>query len=227
MRLKEILLPVSKNKGLKTFFLIYLPFLVAGLLFISLLEKGEMLLLINRYSREGWDHIVDGVTDLGLGGTIAGIMVILAFFRIRYAVMGLFNLTLVGLFTFLLKRIFYEQVRPLSYFQSTDFYRVVQSNEMNYLHSFPSGHTMTIFAAMSMLAYFSGSRITGFFLFLIALIVGITRIYLCQHFFIDVYFGSVFGLMITLITIWVADNRLVLNRRDVFQKPLWKLLKKS
>ncbi len=227
MKLKTMLLPVPENKGLKSFFLLFLPFLITGLVLIILLEKGDILLLINKYSREEWDGFIDLLTDLGLGGVIAGIMIIMGFFRTRYAVMGLFNLGLVGVFTFLLKRIFYDQVRPLTYFHEADFYRFIQGNEMNYLHSFPSGHTMAIFAAMSLLSYFSGRKITGFFLFFIALIIGMTRVYLCQHFFIDVYFGSIFGVTATLITIWIGDHWLVLNQREAFQSPVCKLIKKS
>jgi membrane-associated phospholipid phosphatase len=214
---------ILENKGLKAFFLCYFPFLVAGLLLITLLKKGEIVLLINRYSKEEWDGIVSILTDLGLGGVVAGFMVSMAFVRIRYAIMGLFNLGLVGIFTSLLKNIFYDHVRPLRYFHHDDFYRFIYSADTNYLHSFPSGHAMAIFATMSLLAYFSGRREVGILLFLVALTVGMTRIYLCQHFFIDVYFGFLIGLILTLLTIWIGDIVLALNQREFFQKPIYRL----
>jgi membrane-associated phospholipid phosphatase len=214
---------ILDNKGLKAFFQCYFPFLIAGLLLIILLEKGDMVLWINKYSKEEWDGIVSVLTNLGLGEVIAGLMVTMAFVRIRYAIMGLFNLGLVGIFTALLKNIFADHVRPLRYFHHDDFYRFIYSADTNYLHSFPSGHAMAIFAAMSLLAYFSGKRVVGFLLFFVALIVGMTRIYLCQHFFIDVYFGFLIGLILTLLTIWIGDILLALNQHKSFQKPIYRL----
>ncbi|MBK7568050.1 MAG: phosphatase PAP2 family protein [Bacteroidetes bacterium] len=39
----------------------------------------------------------------------------------------------------------------------------------------------------------------GYLFFGLALLVAISRVYLMQHFLVDVYFGSLFGLIFTLI----------------------------
>lgn len=226
MGLKKKLRPIRQNKGLKTFLFFYLFFLLTGLILILFIKHGDVVLLINKYSREEWDGIVTLLTHIGLGGFIAAVMVLMSFLRIRYALMGLFNLGLVGIMTNLLKNIFSDRIRPFNYFYYDDFHRFIYSADLNYFSSFPSGHTMTIFAAMSLLAYFSARKTVGALLFLIAFIVGMTRVYLCQHFFIDVYFGSVTGVIITLFTIWLGDILLVLNQRKSFQKPVFRLKRK-
>ena len=217
-----------RNKGLQGFAFVYLPFLVVGLILASLIQHGDVVLFINKYSRESWDAIVSLITDLGLGGFVAAFMGLLMFVRIRYAIMGLVNLAFVGIFTSLFKNILFTgRTRPFNYLYYDDFHRFIYTAELNYHSSFPSGHTMTIFAAMSLMAYFVGKRWVGGLFFVVALIIGFSRIYLCQHFFIDVYVGSILGLFCTALTIWIGDGQLILNKRSLYQKPIHKLFMKK
>ncbi len=224
MGLKKKLQNILANRGLQGFGLIYSLFLLIGLILIIVFKHGDVVLFINKYSREEWDRAVEVITDFGLGGYIATFMFLLGFFRFRYAIMGLFNLGLVGIFTSLLKNgLFPGRIRPFNYFYYDDFHRFLYTAELNYFSSFPSGHTMGIFAAMSILAYFIGKRSVGLAFFFVALLIGFSRIYLCQHFFLDVYVGSLVGFLCTLLTVWIGDVWLALDRRPMFQKPLYRI----
>ena len=212
------------NKGLRAFIFTYLFFVVIGLFILVKIDHGDVVLWLNGISKEKWDAFVNLLTDVGLGSFVAVLMVLLSSLQIRYAIMGLINLGLVGLFTNLFKKfLFPERIRPFNYFLYDDFPRFIHAAELNYHSSFPSGHTMTIFAAMGLISYFIGKRTWGVVLFFAALIIGFTRIYLLQHFFLDVYVGSLLGVLSTLITIWLFDGVWALNKRSLFQKPIYKI----
>ncbi len=220
---------ILNNKGLKAFLLFYFAFVFVGIMVFFLTKHGDIVLWMNGLSKEEWDGFVNFLTDLGLGSFVAALMAALVFLRIRYAIMGLLNLGLVGLFTSLFKKgLFPERTRPFNYFYYDDFHRFIHAAELNYHSSFPSGHTMTIFAAMSLIAYFIGGKTWGVVLFFVALIIGFTRIYLLQHFFLDVYVGSILGLICTFIVVWLLDQKLHLNERELFNKPIYRIsFKKS
>lgn len=209
------------NNGFRWYLLVYAVFLLAGLLLLLTVNYGDIVLFVNQYSRMEWDRTVDWITRVGLGSTMAIAALGFALYRLRYALMMLFNLALIGLLTGICKNLLFANiVRPLKYFEPEVFHRMVRLFDYNLLHSFPSGHSMTIFAMMSLLAYFSGKRLAGALFVLVALVVGGTRIYLLQHFFVDVYVGSILGVLCTVFTIWLGDYVVKLRSRKTFQSPI-------
>jgi membrane-associated phospholipid phosphatase len=56
------------------------------------------------------------------------------------------------------------------------------------------------------LALFTKNKWIEFLLFSIALIVGYSRVYLSQHFFIDIYAGSIIGVSTTLVIYFLFRN---------------------
>ena len=79
--------------------------------------------------------------------------------------------------------------------------------------SFPSGHTMSAFALYAFLAFcLPKKKWLAALLFLIALLVGISRIYLVQHFLQDVYLGAILGVLIGMGWYWIQSR--FLNRPD-------------
>ena len=67
--------------------------------------------------------------------------------------------------------------------------------------SFPSGHTVTAFALTFFVASTVLSFKTGWWFCILAILVGFSRIYLGQHYMIDVYVGSMIGIFITSIAV--------------------------
>ncbi len=211
---------VLENKGFRWFLLAYIFFLIAGLFVLALTSYGDVVLFINRFSRMEWDRTADWITRIGLGSTAVIVALGFALYKLRYTLMLLFNLALVGLLTGIFKNLLFSNIaRPLKYFDPEAFHRMVRLFDYNLLHSFPSGHSMTIFAVMSLLAYFVGKKYAGLFFVYIAVVVGLTRIYLLQHFFIDVLAGSLLGIICTLTTIWLGDQVVKLNNRHLFENP--------
>lgn len=221
VELKEVFNKLVKSKGFAGFLYGLVPFMVIGLFILLSTSHGDVVLFVNRYSKEAWDPLVLFLTDLGLGSVVSVIMVLLLFLKVKYGLTGLVDLGLVGIFTNVFKKIIFDdRVRPFNYFYYDDFHRFIYSAELNYHFSFPSGHSMTIFSALSLLAYFAGKRWIGFLCFIAALIIGFTRIYLLQHFFLDIYIGSVIGVVCTILAIWLLNGVLRLQRFSWFDKPV-------
>jgi membrane-associated phospholipid phosphatase len=106
------------------------------------------------------------------------------------------GLTVMGL-SFSLKA-FFAIDRPMAFFAKqnlTDRLNLIEGIEMHTgATSFPSGHTMSAFALYSLLIFLLPKKhIYGAILFLLALLVGFSRIYLAQHFWPDVYAGGIIG----------------------------------
>ena len=88
-----------------------------------------------------------------------------------------------------LKNLFRRQ-RPVS--PSFNKLQLVSTNcPTNF--SFPSGHAATAFAAATVIAFFDKKR--RFFYYLIAFLIAYSRIYLDCHYFLDVFFGAIIGLL--------------------------------
>lgn len=97
--------------------------------------------------------------------------------------------------------------RPLKYFPDISFIHRVADQPLNYDFSFPSGHSEGSFAFLCFLSLILPKRyrVFGILFFLIGLIVLYSRIYLSQHFFRDVYVGSLIGGVSCLICFWLIN----------------------
>ena len=69
-------------------------------------------------------------------------------------------------------------------------------------HSFPSGHTTGAFALFGTLALMAKKPLWKLFWLLLACLVGYSRMYLSQHFLIDVTVGSFIGMTAAVLCWW-------------------------
>ena len=215
----------------KSFFWFLYPFflfLLVGLPIIVLTEKGAVVLAINKFSNTWLDAFFLVATDFGLGNVAALIGILLLLYRIRWGLLALTSLIWTSIFTNLFKRVLFPDTsRPFHYFYYDDFTRFIHDAPLIYYNSFPSGHTMTIFALCCVLAYLAKKRTLSLLLFFVALLVGISRIYLLQHFFVDMYTGAILGVIAMGISVWIIDKKLQLNNKPSFNKSLFSLFRKG
>lgn len=79
--------------------------------------------------------------------------------------------------------------------------------------SFPSGHSAAAFALWSLLAFqFTRNKTLQIVCLFIAIIVGISRVYLAQHFPQDVLFGSAIGIATAIFIEFIIENIIFVKR---------------
>lgn len=91
--------------------------------------------------------------------------------------------------------VFPGALRPYAYFKAVDIpWYLVPGVEMNEYNSFPSGHTAAAWFCFMWIALYINKRWAGLAMAILACGVGISRVYLFQHFPVDVAFGALIGM---------------------------------
>ncbi|MBI2270412.1 MAG: phosphatase PAP2 family protein [Bacteroidetes bacterium] len=182
------------------FLLPYFIFLIAGAILVFLSNKDKLHLYFNSYHNELANGAFYYLTFLGDGWTALCIAIALLFIRYRYSVIIVLSYLLSSATVQILKRfIFNDHIRPALFFKNNPDLYLVPGVDNNIFHSFPSGHSTTAFAVYFGLALFIPNKWLKFCLFILALLIALSRVYLSQHFFEDIYAGSVIGVASTLI----------------------------
>ena len=173
-------------------------FLILVLLFpLLFVQKGDILLIINGYRTPLWDAFFIRASTLGNALIVAFAMLLVLRFRFKWLAIFLLAFAFQVILVLLFKKGLYRgELRPYLYFYRSglgNLIHLVEGVKIRYVNSFPSGHTATIFYLGSFFALLSRNRTASWILMVIGLLVGLSRIYLVQHFFMDVYFGILFG----------------------------------
>ncbi|MDX1943314.1 MAG: phosphatase PAP2 family protein [Saprospiraceae bacterium] len=185
------------------FFICFIIFLILGAITLFFIQQGDEIFFFSNHRSAFGNLFFTYFTRLGEGLIFVGLTLIFLFVRYRTAMfVPLMGLT-VMLVTFLSKKAF-SHPRPWLYFQQlniTDQINLVEGVEVHSgANGFPSGHTMAAFALYTFLALIlPQKRGVAILLFTTALLVGVSRIYLVQHFFKDVYLGAIIGVIIAVI----------------------------
>lgn len=208
----------------KLFLLPYLLFLLAGGIVLAIAQKAELHLFFNQYHHPIADFLFPFITFLGDGYAVVIATIIALFTRYRYAILiGAANIVS-GLITQGLKHlVFSDHPRPVRFFEGLHEIYLVPGVTNYGSYSFPSGHTTAAFTLYFCLALIIRRKWLKGLLFLLSLTVGFSRVYLSQHFFSDIYAGSIIGVTISLIIYYILEN----SRRYNEQKWLDKALLRS
>ena len=200
------------------FFSAFAVWLVLGGIWMATHAKGDDIFFWSGHRTAFGDFFFFHVTRLGEGLVFISLILLALFVKFRYSILlATLGLTVMG--TSYLSKTFFAQVRPGAFLrQSGDLDRInlVEGVDLHFgPTSFPSGHSMAAFALFAALAFMCPAKRTpGLVFFLLALSVGISRVYLVQHFLPDVYAGSIIGLGLAFL-FWQA------NRRFPMEKPAW------
>lgn len=179
-------------------------FLLVGGILLLFIEQGDAILYFSERRSVFGNAFFRYSTLLGEENTFFAAFALLLFIRYRYALaLPLIGLT-VSIISYVLKRAFYHP-RPIRFFTEQGIVEQIITVEGVTLNSgyssFPSGHTMAAFTLMAFLAFCLPKKsLVGIVLVLIAVIVGLSRVYLVQHFFQDIYLGAIIG--VTLAILW-------------------------
>lgn len=209
------------NELLISYYLVF----ITGIIFLYIYGNSGSYLLMNEFHSPLLDTIMKWLTIFG-DGTFAVIFALLfLLYRIRISIFLLFTWAVSGIAAQILKRfVFPDYPRPHAYFKDAgiDIY-TVPGIEIHLNHSFPSGHTTTVFAIFIGLTFFVKNRLLRFILLLLACLTAYSRVYLGQHFLSDILAGSALGLLSSII-IFKFVNRW---KRDWLDKAVPELFTKN
>lgn len=203
------------NKGFRIFMVLFLLWaIVGGGLYAT---KGNHALFQGVHSLHTpfWDQFFYYYTYVG-DFVIIGPLLLLVWLLPQQYRNGRFFLLLV--FTQLLPFLVVQGIkllinapRPSVVFGDADWFHRIAGLDLHTQLSFPSGHSAGAFACFTLLSILlpAGKSFWGILFFVLAFLVAYSRMYLGQHFFEDVYVGSLVGtlLCVLLYVSWVRIFR--------------------
>ncbi|MFK7946578.1 MAG: phosphatase PAP2 family protein [Saprospiraceae bacterium] len=193
------------------FYLIpYVIILIAGIVIVSQIEKGDVLFYFADNRTTFLNTFFIFATKLG---EIAGYLlfiVIFLFIRFRYSILIAFTAASAGIVAAILKNLF-RHPRPKPYFGKlgidiSDIAVAGQPLLNSQISSFPSGHTISAFAFFTVLALLTKNNFVKLTCLLLAIFVGLSRIYLVHHFLEDVLLGSFIGVLIGFLLHYINNK---------------------
>jgi membrane-associated phospholipid phosphatase len=189
------------------FFLPYLVFFILGGVLQLFYTKVELFSFINGNYHSAADYFFKYMTHVGDGLLYILIVVLLALVSYRKAAIALSCYATSSIVAQLLKKvIFTDELRPKAFFEKSNYVlHMVEGVTLHSHNSFPSGHATSAFSLFCLLSIFSRNKSLCYVWFCLALIASYSRVYLSQHFFGDIYAGSIIGVGVTLITYRLLD----------------------
>ena len=194
---------------MKYLFPFLVPTLVLALILgvmLLVLPKAELHLTLCQPHTAFLDSLVPIITNL-VDWLPYLVVLLLLFYRAGWATYLASNLLLSTLIVQPIKHLVHAP-RPLTWFAEhmpDVSLPLVEGVRMNYWLSFPSGHTTTFFALFFTLSIIlcaeniKGKNILSFICFLCASFGAYTRIYLSQHFALDIFAGILIAIFSTLL----------------------------
>jgi membrane-associated phospholipid phosphatase len=182
-------------------------FLVAfSLVLLAIFGKTSIHIWSDQHHTPFLDWWFYYFTYVGDGTFVLILSVLLLLYKVVYSLYITTSYIVSSLVSTIIKHIF-DTSRPLKFFQGTDYeLHFVKGVNVHLDYSFPSGHSASAFAlflTLSMLTPYKGLRI---FFLLMAILVAYSRIYLSQHFLIDIIGGSVIGVATVFLCTYLYRN---------------------
>jgi membrane-associated phospholipid phosphatase len=202
--------------------------LVLMILFYFLANYGKVqihLYLNQLVGNKLIDNLFYYITYLGDGGVAPVLLLIIMFYNVRLGICCTASFLLATLISTTLKYGFYDdEIRPWSLFQW--YYKVpikyVDTSILTLFHTFPSGHATQAFAIFIGLAFYVQKNLNKLLFLSLAILTAFSRVYLSQHWLIDITVGSLIGTLTALILFYFIIYK---NKLQNFNKPLVKVFK--
>jgi membrane-associated phospholipid phosphatase len=194
---------MSLKEVIKRNLFFFVPYFIALIILFPLFilaSKTEIHVFINQHCIPVLDYIFKYVTSLGDGLFAVLVSILFLLISFRKSLFIFLTFAAGGLFVQILKRLlFHNMLRPVKFFDGLYDLHVIEGVKIRYYMSFPSGHAATAFGLFLCLAVMTKSNLIKSLCFVMASLVAFSRVYLSQHFLIDVYFGSMIGVAFALL----------------------------
>jgi membrane-associated phospholipid phosphatase len=139
-------------------------------------------------------------------------LLIILLCNIRLGISATISFLSATLFSSFLKYCFFDDVnRPFYIYQWIEPHDIkyVEGVQLNIHNSFPSGHATQAFAIFMCLAFAAKKNVVKLLLLCLALLTAFSRVYLSQHWLVDITAGSSIGMVFALIVEYliISKNR--------------------
>ncbi|MBC7425919.1 MAG: phosphatase PAP2 family protein [Bacteroidia bacterium] len=168
---------------------------------IPFTEKDFMTLFFNSRHTLAGDNFFYYYTQLPEVALIVFVCIYAFFRKIKWFTASVAAFSIGGLLVGISKLwLFNGYPRPFASIKAPKVLHIVEGMIIHSTNSFPSGHTLSAFVGLSLLAYMTTNNSVKTLCFILACMVAVSRMYLGQHFFVDVYAGAIIGYGIASLT---------------------------
>ncbi|WP_317896527.1 phosphatase PAP2 family protein [Aurantibacillus circumpalustris] len=190
--------------------------------FLLSYEKTDIHYYLNQFVGNKYlNFFFTHITYIGDGTVAVFILIIIMLANIRlgiYATSSFLTATFVSIG---LKHLFFDDVnRPSFIFQHYDGRSLTLINgvDLHIHNSFPSGHATQAFSILMCLAFTTQNKFYKLTLFGLAFLTAISRVYLSQHWLIDITVGSIIGMLFSCVYyfVFITNTKLVKLNHPLF-----------
>ncbi|MCG1036279.1 phosphatase PAP2 family protein [Polaribacter sargassicola] len=186
--------------------IIYSLFFLVSLAFIMFFNKSTLHLKINQFHSSFFDVLFKYSTFLGDGVIFAILGVAFFFIKRKMTYVFLVSGVLTLLITHLFKKILFKgTLRPAAALGEENLH-LIDGVKIAMMNSFPSGHTTTAFAIFTILCLYFAKCKSQYLWISLAIIAGFSRVYLSQHFLVDIFVGSFIGILIGITSMAIFSK---------------------
>lgn len=202
--------------------LIYLVAIAVSIGFLLNYEKATIHFYLNQFVGNKFLNIFFYyITYLGDGTVAAFILLIILIFNIRLGLYATASFLSATLLSITLKHQLYDDVnRPSFVFKYFIGKKLALVDGVDlYIHnSFPSGHATQAFSILMCLVFTTKNPAYKFLFFGLAFLTAISRVYLSQHWLVDITVGSIIGMLFSILYYFVFIHR---NALQKLNRPLF------
>lgn len=179
---------------------------ISGLM-LMMFGKSACFISLNNYHPFWLNVFFINYTFMGDGIFALGLIAVtwLLFKRKEEGRALLISFLLSGLAAQIIKNLV-NAPRPKLYFEAGQYLHFIDGVSLANHSSFPSGHTATAFALATVLVLMARNKSAQLFILFGAVMVGYSRIYLAQHFLLDVMIGALIGTTSGILAVYFALN---------------------
>ncbi len=195
----------------RVFFILHSLLFLLGSYPLVAFDNVALFLRFNHFHHPFLDQFFYYVTFLGSSTMYTLLMATLVVmqFNNRTLLIGIGSFVAMSTIVQFMKRIvFFDQLRPIALIPTDTSLHFVEGVVPATHLSLPSGHAATIFTAVCLMQLILPKKSVWSSVFFLvgAAVVAYTRVYLCQHFYRDIYVGAWVGTWTTTVVYGVLMN---------------------
>ena len=183
-----------REPAVRTFLIGYAVVIVPAVIAVLLTDRFELHATINWHHTAPFDLFFKYGTHVADGSVPTILALVLLWKNWRAFLMVGVSVALSAIVAQLLKHgVFPDMDRPSLFLDRMPGVRLVAGVEMHHHNSFPSGHTTAAYSMCLAFAVLIAQRVPAMALAFLAAGLGLSRVYLSQHFTEDVVAGATIG----------------------------------